>query len=120
MYSHDMGTDAWGSLPPLPSARADMGVGVVGGDLYMLGGVTTGNTVVNDVDVYRIGLSVWSAEQLTPMPNALCQFGFQGACPRHDGPLLVHQQLCTWVAQELEELLPNCHSIGVFPFECKC
>ena len=64
--------DCWIGRPPLPTARANLGVGVVNGLLYAVGGFA-GPLLYNTVDAYDPVTGRWTAR--ASMPTARSEFG---------------------------------------------
>lgn len=58
----------WVQVASLPTARRQLAVAVVGGNLYAIGGLTAGNTVSSEVDVFNG--TTWSTAASLPFPVA--------------------------------------------------
>lgn len=56
---------SWNPLTSMPTARGGLGVAVVGGNIYAIGGLS-GNLPVNTNEQYDPILNTWSVEQLMP------------------------------------------------------
>ena len=54
--------NCWGSLPPMPTPRSGLAVGVVNGLLYALGGNDASNATVATVEAYDPATNTWSAK----------------------------------------------------------
>ncbi len=66
--------DSWATLKPMPTARAGLGVAVVNGKIYAIGGDrdgTVGWTGINEM--YDPATDTWTTK--TPMPSAREDFG---------------------------------------------
>jgi hypothetical protein len=57
---YDIATDAWHSGPPLNTARGDLALASVGGDLYAIGGYDWTYTALATVEKLAAGASAWS------------------------------------------------------------
>ena len=95
-FRYDPGSDAWTALPALPAPRASATAQVVGGKLYVVGGVGAQDESLASVAVYDPGAGTWSQGPalLTPRDNpgtavldgALYAFG--GRMKRADGTVV--------------------------------
>ena len=63
--------DSWTTLTPMPTARSGLGVAVVEGKIYAIGGKNGSYLSVNEM--YDPGTDTWTAKQ--PMPTARSFFG---------------------------------------------
>jgi hypothetical protein len=72
LEAYDPATDTWTPLPPMPTARAQLGVGVVNGIVYAVGG-RDGMTDLSTVEAYDPVTHMWSTK--TPMPTARSVIG---------------------------------------------
>jgi uncharacterized repeat protein (TIGR03803 family) len=62
--------DSWGTGKPLPTpVRYPAGVGAISGKIYVVGGTTTGNTIVTTNQVYNTATNSWTTA--APLPAAL-------------------------------------------------
>jgi len=62
--------DSWGSGKPLPTpVRYPAGVGAIGSKIYVVGGSTTGSTIIATNQVYNIMTNSWTTA--APLPVAL-------------------------------------------------
>jgi N-acetylneuraminic acid mutarotase len=64
--------DSWVTLEPMPTARAGIGVAVVGGKIYAIGG-QNGEGVLNITEEYDPVKNEWTSK--TSMPTARSDFG---------------------------------------------
>jgi N-acetylneuraminic acid mutarotase len=61
----------WSSLPSMSTARGDLGVAVVNGDIYAIGG-TSGGLPLNTNEKYDASLNEWVDEAAMPTPRSGC------------------------------------------------
>lgn len=65
--AYDPATDTWTEKAPLPRDRGAMGIAVLDGLIYAIGGLVDGGTAVADVTVYNPATNTWTT--LAPMPT---------------------------------------------------
>jgi N-acetylneuraminic acid mutarotase len=65
--------DSWMSLAPMPTARSMLGVAVVDGKIYAIGGASGTQNILGTNEVYDPAADKWSSK--TPMPTPRCLFG---------------------------------------------
>ena len=83
--AYNIATDTWTTKASLPVALSHTnGVGVIGGKLYLTGGITSAGNVRRDLYVFDAGLNTWTRKR--DMPQALSQ-GVTGVI---NGKLYVH------------------------------
>ena len=70
---YDPKTKRWSALPPMPTARCRMGAAVLGGKLYVVGGMGAGWNMLNTLECYDPKTEQWRV--LPPMPTARCSIG---------------------------------------------
>lgn len=63
---YDTQTDSWKELQPLPTPRQHVKCGVVGKNIYVLGGLENGSLVSGKNEMYDPSTDTW--QELTPMP----------------------------------------------------
>jgi uncharacterized repeat protein (TIGR03803 family) len=62
--------DSWGSGAPIPTpVRYPAGVGAIGGKIYVVGGTTTGGTLIATNQVYNTATNKWTTA--APLPVAI-------------------------------------------------
>jgi len=64
---------SWVTKAPMPTARWSLGVGVVNGILYAVGGIDSASTDTSAVEAYDPVSNTWSTK--APMPTARHSFG---------------------------------------------
>ena len=65
---YDPSTSAWKTMAPMPTARRNMAVGVMGGKLYAVGGDSDEEHSLDTVEVYDPATNTWA--RVAPMPTA--------------------------------------------------
>ena len=65
---YDPAADTWSVKPPMPTARAYPGAGVIDGKLYVFGGQDIFNTTLAVLEVFNPENNSWATK--TPMPTA--------------------------------------------------
>ena len=65
--------DSWATLAPMPTARSMLGVVVVDGKIYAIGGVSGTQNILGANEVYDPEANTWSSK--TPMPTPRYSFG---------------------------------------------
>ena len=66
--------DSWVTLEPMPTARYDLGVVVVDGKIYVIGGDRSGpNPSLGNNEMYEPATDTWTTKE--PMPTARRNFG---------------------------------------------
>ena len=70
--ANDVSEDSWVSLEPLPTIRRDLGVAVVNGKIYAIGGRTDGARLSTNEE-YDPVTGTWTTK--TPMPTPRSDFG---------------------------------------------
>ncbi|HEX6504394.1 MAG TPA: choice-of-anchor tandem repeat GloVer-containing protein [Terriglobales bacterium] len=61
--------DSWGAGTPLPSpVRYPAGVGAINGKIYVVGGTTTGSSIIATNQVYSVATNKWSTAAPLPSP----------------------------------------------------
>ncbi len=65
--------DSWMSVTPMPTARSMLGVAVVDGKIYAIGGISGTQNILGTNEVYDPETNTWSSK--TPMPTHRCSFG---------------------------------------------
>jgi N-acetylneuraminic acid mutarotase len=65
--------DSWVSLTPMPTARSMLGVAVVDGKIYAIGGISGTQNILGTNEVYDPETNSWSSK--TPMPTHRYSFG---------------------------------------------
>ena len=65
--------DSWQLLASMPTARSNLGVAVVNGKIYAIGGTSGTKTVLGTNEAYDPKTNTWSTK--TPMPTPRCLFG---------------------------------------------
>jgi hypothetical protein len=58
--------NSWATMAPMPTARSGLGVGVVDGKIYAIGGGYSVN------EMYDPSTNIWVTKQSMPNPNRLC------------------------------------------------
>ncbi len=71
LYAYNPSTNTWATLASMPTERAELGVGVVNGILYAVGGYN-GYTALSTVEAYDPSTNTWSTK--ASMPIAQAQF----------------------------------------------
>ncbi len=74
---YDPASDTWEALPPLPTARGELGLARVGAHLYAIGGDANGDAAggtCGTVEVYDLASDTWQTGY-TSMPTARSRFG---------------------------------------------
>lgn len=66
---YDPITDTWTKKADMPTPRAALGVGVVGGLIYVLGGTSDGRTACPAVEVYDPATDTWTSKGTMPEPR---------------------------------------------------
>jgi N-acetylneuraminic acid mutarotase len=66
--AYDPSTNFWTTKAPMPTPRGDLSVGVVGGILYALGGISSQGSVSTRLEAYDPVSHRWTAKP--PMPTA--------------------------------------------------
>jgi len=64
--------DSWTTMEPMPTARSGLGVVVVNGKIYAIGG-SDGNRQLDTNEMYDPATNTWISKQ--PMPSARSRFG---------------------------------------------
>ena len=59
-------TNVWTTRAPLPSRRAGLGLGVVNGVIYAVGGVVGDDTRLKTVQAYTPGTNMWATKASLP------------------------------------------------------
>ena len=67
VYAYNPATNTWTQRANLPRDRGAMGVAVMGGEIYAVGGLIDGGTAVGDLTVYDPQSNTWT--ELEPMPT---------------------------------------------------
>jgi hypothetical protein len=62
--------DSWTTLEPMPTARAGLGVAVVDGEIYAIGGFVGTNTVLGTNEMYDPETDTWTTKTSMPTPRA--------------------------------------------------
>jgi N-acetylneuraminic acid mutarotase len=65
--------DSWVTLEPMPTARSGLGVAVVDGKIYAIGGVSAGWDAVDINEVYNPLTDTWETKK--PVPKIVMGFG---------------------------------------------
>jgi N-acetylneuraminic acid mutarotase len=65
--------DSWQQLASMPTPRSMLGVAVVNGKIYAIGGTSGTQTVLGTNEVYDPEINIWSTR--TPMPTPRTYFG---------------------------------------------
>jgi N-acetylneuraminic acid mutarotase len=65
--------DSWATLTPMPTARSMLGVAVVDGKIYAIGGISGTQNILGTNEVYDPKTNTWSSK--TPMPTHRHSFG---------------------------------------------
>ena len=65
--------DSWVSLIPMPTARSMLGVAVVDGKIYAIGGISGTQNILGTNEVYDPETNTWTSK--TPMPTPRYSFG---------------------------------------------
>jgi N-acetylneuraminic acid mutarotase len=65
--------DSWEVMAPIPTARSQLGVAVVNGKIYAIGGTSGTQTILGTNEVYDPETNAWSSK--TPMPTPRYSFG---------------------------------------------
>ena len=65
--------DSWKVLAPMPTARSMLGVAVVDGKIYAIGGISGTQNILGTNEVYDPETNTWSSK--TPMPTHRHSFG---------------------------------------------
>ena len=65
---YDPTTDEWGDLPPKPTAVKDVSAEVIGGLIYVPGGLTDSGTPVDVLEVFNPRNGTWSSRAALPLP----------------------------------------------------
>ena len=60
--------DSWATLEPMPTARTGLGVAVVDGKIYAIGGYNGSSVAVNEM--YDPGTDTWTFKELMPTPRS--------------------------------------------------
>jgi N-acetylneuraminic acid mutarotase len=68
LHRYDPSTNAWTTLRSAPSVHSQPAVGVIGGQLYVVGGNNAAGVAVGRLDVYDPATNLWST--LPAMPTA--------------------------------------------------
>jgi len=71
--SADVAEDSWVSKAPMPTARSNLGVAVVNGKIYAIGGYNSSWELVGNNEMYDPSGDTWTT--LAPMPTPRAQFG---------------------------------------------
>ena len=74
--AYDPTSNTWTTKAPMPTPRAALGIGVVNGVLYAVGGFTNGAHHLNTVEAYDQTTDTWSTK--SPMPTPRDLFGAVG------------------------------------------
>ena len=70
---YDPVKDTWTKKADMPTPRAGIGIGVVGGLIYVLGGTSDGRTACPAVEVYDPATDTWTSKGTMPEPRCdLC------------------------------------------------
>lgn len=59
--------DTWSIGAPMPTGRAAHTATLYNGEIYVIGGVTTGNAQVSSVDIYNVEANTWRTGALIPI-----------------------------------------------------
>ncbi len=65
--------DSWTAMTPMPTGRIGLGVAVVNGKIYAIGGDTGANQALNANEMYDPATDTWTTK--APMPTARSAFG---------------------------------------------
>jgi hypothetical protein len=68
LFEYDPATDRWRELEPMPTPRLATGSGVIGGKLYVAGGMTSNGRLSNALEAYDFETGEW--ETLADIPTA--------------------------------------------------
>jgi len=68
--AYDPATNTWATKAPMPTPRSDVGVGVVNGILYAIGGADAGGAVLGTVEAYDPATNTWTTRAPLPTPRA--------------------------------------------------
>jgi Ca2+-binding RTX toxin-like protein len=71
LHVYDPDADSWTALAPAPHAHGDPAAGVIGGKLYVAGGLDAEGAVSASLDIYDPATDSWSTG--APMPTARSQ-----------------------------------------------
>jgi N-acetylneuraminic acid mutarotase len=66
--AYDATTDSWTTKASMPTPRANLGVGVVNGIVFAVGGQHLGGTILSTVEAYDPATDTWTTK--APMPTA--------------------------------------------------
>ncbi|MEW5759422.1 MAG: CARDB domain-containing protein [Candidatus Thermoplasmatota archaeon] len=70
---YDPANDSWTPKKPMPTARTNLGLAVIGGKIYAIGGGRTGSSSTNINEVYDTVSDSWTTD--TSMPIAVTGMG---------------------------------------------
>jgi DNA-binding CsgD family transcriptional regulator len=65
---YDSGTDSWDSMSPKPARVSDIQAAVIGGKIYVPGGLLESGEVSNQLEVYDPSNDVWHESAPLPIP----------------------------------------------------
>jgi Flp pilus assembly pilin Flp len=68
VFEYDPATDAWRALAPMKAGRGSVGVAVLNGKVYAIGGRTPAGITVDTNEVYDPATNTWTA--FAPLPKA--------------------------------------------------
>lgn len=66
---YDPGTNSWASLPPMPTPRARLALGVINGIVYAVGG-SNAHVSLSTVEAYNPATGTWTTKAPMPTPRA--------------------------------------------------